>query len=58
MSHGATITLKPPAQMYSGAHKIPLTKTQLAHFNKAKVASKGTHLKLSKAAISDMSKSG
>ena len=54
---GATITLK-PAQMSSGQHKLSLTKTQLTHFNKAKSASKGTQLKFSKAAISDMSKSG
>ena len=44
--------------MSSGTHKLSLTKTQLARFNKASAASKGIQLKFSKAAIADMRKSG
>ena len=57
MRVGATITLK-PANMSAGSNKLSLTKTQLTHFNKARAAGKGVQLKFSKAAISNMIKSG
>ena len=57
MQIGATIMLK-SANMSAGPHNLALTKTQLSHFNKARAAGKGTRIKFSKDAISNMIKSG